>query len=135
MPNRTALMCLRRRVTGEETVELRRDAVEGRATQEGGRSRGARRSAGGGPTNCMDVDVDAGGIVENPINPAPPGGSAGWASPFGTGLSAALKPRLVPGFHPSASIPDAVFAASLGCFIPRGVRRSSAKREEEWGPG
>ncbi len=28
----------------------------------------------------------------------------GWASPTGTGLSAALKPRRAPGFPPSGSL-------------------------------
>jgi hypothetical protein len=55
----------------------------------------------------------------------------GWASPTGTGLSAALKPRRAPGFPPSGSIPDAVFAASLRHFVTRRECGGSAKREEE----
>jgi hypothetical protein len=61
--------------------------------------------------------AEAGGVVGTRTDPVPVGGAEVWASPFGTVLSAALKPRLVPGFHPSGSIPDAAFAASLGRFI------------------
>jgi len=59
----------------------------------------------------------------------------GWASPYGTGLSASLKPRLAPGFHPPGSIPDAVLAASFDRFVTRRARGGSAKREEECRPG
>src|SRR6516164_9702969 len=36
----------------------------------------------------------------NPANPVSLSGSDVWASSFGTGLSASLKPRLTPGFSP-----------------------------------
>lgn len=44
------------------------------------------------------------------------------ASPFGTGLSASLKPRLCRVFPLRASIPDAPLAASFGnSDIPRAL--------------